>query len=170
MEAVYNIFAYLKKHENSKIVFDPRRPAYDDSWFVEAKWKDLYGDVTEDIPTNKPDPRGTPVKVSLFSDADHAGNLLTRRSHTGLMIFLNNALIDWYSKGQATVESSTFGSETIALCTACEGQVELKTLVIPTETNNNAANTNPKQPKQPNQPDQLEAVEPPKQIEVLEVA
>jgi hypothetical protein len=120
LEAVYNIFGYLRKHENSKIVFDPRRPDYDESRFVEAKWKDLYGDVTEDVPMNKPEARGTPVKVSLFSDADHAGNLLTRRSHTGLMIFLNNSLIDWYSKGQATVESSTFGSETIALRTGVD--------------------------------------------------
>ena len=33
----------------------------------------------------------------------------------GLFILINNSLIDWYSKGQATVESSTFGSETIAM-------------------------------------------------------
>jgi hypothetical protein len=69
---------------------------------------------------NRPEARWTPVKVSLFSDADHAGNLLTRRSHTGLMLFLNNALVDWYSKGQARVESSTFGSETIALRTGID--------------------------------------------------
>jgi hypothetical protein len=120
LEAAYSMFGYLRQHENSKLVFDARRPAYDESRFVEAEWKDIYGDVTEDIPVNKPEPRGTPVKVSLFSDADHAGNLLTRRSHTGLMIFLNNALVDWYSKGQATVESSTFRSETIALRTGID--------------------------------------------------
>ena len=33
----------------------------------------------------------------------------------GLFILINNSLIDWYSKVQATVESSTFGSETIAM-------------------------------------------------------
>jgi hypothetical protein len=120
LEAVYNIFAYMRKHENSKIVFDSRRPQYDDSRFIAADWKDLYGDVTEDVPMNKPEARGNTVKVSLFSDADHAGNLLTRRSHTGLMIFLQNSLVDWYSKGQATVESSTFGSETIALRTGVD--------------------------------------------------
>jgi hypothetical protein len=69
---------------------------------------------------NRPEPRGNAVKLSLFSDADHAGNLLTRRSHTGHMIFLNNALVDWYSKGQATVESSTFGSKTIVLRTGID--------------------------------------------------
>ncbi len=36
------------------------------------------------------------------------------------MIFLNNALVDWYSKGQSTVESSTFGSKTIALRTGVD--------------------------------------------------
>jgi hypothetical protein len=120
LEAVYSIFGYLRQHENSELVFDARRPNYDESRFVKTTWKDIYGDVTEDIPMNRPESRGNPVKVSLFSDADHAGNLLPRRSHTGLMIFLNNALVDWYSKGQVTVESSTFGSETIALRTGID--------------------------------------------------
>ena len=39
MEAVYNIFAYLKKHTNSKIVFDHQRPQYDETCFIEADWK-----------------------------------------------------------------------------------------------------------------------------------
>ena len=78
MEAVYNIFAYLRKHKNSKIVFDYQRPQYDETCFIEADWKSLNGDVSEDIPANKPEPRGIPVRVSLFCDADHAGNLLNR--------------------------------------------------------------------------------------------
>ena len=75
----------------------------------------MYGDVSEDIPANKTEPRGIPVRGSLFYDADHAGNLLTRQSHMGLFIFINNSLIDWYSKGQATVKSSTLGSKTISM-------------------------------------------------------
>jgi len=43
---------------------------------------------------------------------------VTRRSHTGIFIFVNCALITWFSKRQNTVESSTFGSEFIALKTA----------------------------------------------------
>ena len=45
---------------------------------------------------------------------------MTRRSHTGILIYLNNAPIDWYSKKQNTVESSTFGSEFIAMRIACD--------------------------------------------------
>jgi hypothetical protein len=47
-------------------------------------------------------------------DADHAGNQVTRRSHTGILIFCNRAPIIWFSKRQNTVETSTFGSEFIA--------------------------------------------------------
>ena len=53
-------------------------------------------------------------------DADHAGNKVARRSHTGILICLNSAPIDWYSKRQNTVESSSFGSEFIALRVATE--------------------------------------------------
>ena len=53
-------------------------------------------------------------------DNDHAGNLLTRRSHTGVIIFVNNPPIIWYSKRQNKVESSSFGSEFIALWIATE--------------------------------------------------
>jgi hypothetical protein len=48
-------------------------------------------------------------------DSDHAGNVVTRRSHTGILIFVQNAPIIWFSKRQNTVESATFGSELVAL-------------------------------------------------------
>jgi hypothetical protein len=39
---------------------------------------------------------------------------VTRRSHTGILIFCNRAPIIWFSKRQNTVETSSFGSEFIA--------------------------------------------------------
>ena len=48
-------------------------------------------------------------------DSNHAGNLLTRKYHTGIIIFVNNSPIIWYSKRQNIVGSSSFGSEFIAL-------------------------------------------------------
>jgi hypothetical protein len=51
------------------------------------------------------------VQLNVFVDADHAGNRVTRRSHTGVLLYINSAPILWYTKAQATVESSTFGSE-----------------------------------------------------------
>ena len=67
-----------------------------------------------------PPPQGHAVSTHCFVDADHASNMVTRRLQTGIRIFLNRAPIVWYSKGQNTVETSTFGSEFIAMRSAVE--------------------------------------------------
>ena len=48
-------------------------------------------------------------------DSDHAGDKVTRRSRTDFMIFVNMALIQWMLKKQATIESSVFGAEFVAM-------------------------------------------------------
>ena len=73
-----------------------------------------------------PAPLGLPVDTTCFEDADHASNVVTRRSHTGIMLFVNNALIRSFSKRQNTVELSTFGSELVALRIARDMIVELR--------------------------------------------
>jgi hypothetical protein len=81
-----------------------------------ADWKEFYGDVQEELPPKMPKPRGQRVTISAFVDANHAGNKVTRRSHTGIIIYVQNAPILWYSKRQNTVEAaSTFASEMVAL-------------------------------------------------------
>jgi hypothetical protein len=55
------------------------------------------------------------VTISSFVDANHAGNVITRRSHTGIFLFVQNAPIIWFSKRQNTVEAATFGSKFVAL-------------------------------------------------------
>ena len=123
LEAVYHIFAYLRKHERSTLVFDNATPFVDELRFAPVDWAGFYPGAKEIIPPDMPEPRGNSLRMFSFVDADHAGNLLTRRSHTGILIFLNNAPISWYSKRQNTVESSTFASELVALRIAVE-QVE----------------------------------------------
>jgi hypothetical protein len=69
---------------------------------------------------NAPAPRGNPVQVNVFVDADHASNKMTCRSQTGILMYVNRSPITWYSKSQNTVESSTFSSEFVALRIAVE--------------------------------------------------
>ena len=61
-----------------------------------------------------PEPLARPVSAIAYVDASHAANKVTRRSHTGFIIFINKSSIVWYSKRQNTVEVSTFSSEFIA--------------------------------------------------------
>ena len=124
LDQAYNIFAYLKVHTPQCILFDPTLPEIsvdiDFKEFENEAWKDFYEAVGEALPSDMPSPRGASVKMLCFVDASHASNRVTMRSHTGILIKLNGAPISWYSKRQNTVESSTFGSEFIALRIAAE--------------------------------------------------
>jgi hypothetical protein len=121
LEAVYNIFAYLEKHSEANMAFDDKMPFLDDSAFHKSDWSEsIYGEVEEEIPPTAPKPLGNPVIMTCFVDADHAGDKITRRSQTGFIIYVNNAPIDWFSKKQNTCESSTFGSEFVAMRIATE--------------------------------------------------
>ena len=81
---------------------------------------DFYGKTKELIPPDAPEPRGNPVQTTCFEDSDHAGDEVTRRSRTGVLIFLNSSPILWYSKKQTSIETSSFGSEFSAMKTAME--------------------------------------------------
>ena len=120
LEQVFHIFAYLKNYSSSKLVFDDTLPYVDESRFTECDWKEFYPDAAEAIPKDAPEVRGMPVSMYCFCDADHAGCKQTRRSHTGVIIFINRAPILWFSKRQNSVETSTFGSEIVALRIAIE--------------------------------------------------
>ena len=116
LDAVFHIFGYLKVKHNSRIIFDPTYPEIDLTNFKEEQsWKDFYGDVKEAIPEDMPEPRGKSVDLRMFVDSDHAGDKHERRSRTGFFIFLNSALVTWKSKKQATIETSVFGAEFVAL-------------------------------------------------------
>ena len=135
MVGVLRILAYLHQHIRSKIVADPEYRDWSHKAWTQAEWKEFYPDATEPIPPNAPEARGKPVQINLFCDAAHATCLVTRRSTTGIIIFLNGMPILWYSKRQNTLESSTFGLEFVALRIAVEMnealQIKLRMLGIP---------------------------------------
>ena len=120
LEQVYHVFGYLKTHPKRRLFFDPRHPDIDERAFSTYQWYDFYRDAKEQVPTDMPPPSGHAVSTHCFVDADHASNTVTRRSQTGILIFLSRAPIVWYSKRQNTVRTSTFGSEFIAMRTAVE--------------------------------------------------
>jgi hypothetical protein len=120
LQQVYHIFGYLKAKPKRTLAFDPHHPDIDENRFVKHDWHDFYRGAKEPIPGDAPEPRGNVVSTHCFVDADHAGNLVTRRSQTGILLFVNRAPIIWYSKRQNTVETSTFGSEFVAMRIAVE--------------------------------------------------
>lgn len=129
LEQLIHIFSYLKKQPKTTLYFDPALPKYDESIFQGSPmedFKELYRDAKEAMPNNAPPSLGKIVTMTAFVDASHAANTVTRRSHTGFIIFANRAPIYWYSKKQSTVETSTFSSEFIALKTCMEQVTALR--------------------------------------------
>lgn len=115
LDALLHVFAYLEKKHNSRLVFDPSYPEIKHDDFKQCDWKHFYGEAKEAIPPNAPPARGKDVDLRMFVDSDHANDKLTRRSRTGFFIYLNMALIVWFSKKQSTVETSVFGAEFVAM-------------------------------------------------------
>ena len=129
LEQVINIFSYLRKNPKLTLYFDKQLPRYDETSFQGSPredFKEIYRDAEEQVPTNAPTPLGSSVVITAFVDASHGANQVTRRSHTGFVIFVNRAPILWYSKKQTTVETSTFSSELIALKTCMEHIISLR--------------------------------------------
>ena len=77
--------------------------------------KDLYADDEETLPHDMPEPCGEEIDINIFVDANHAGNRITRRSHTGIILMVNMSPVLWYSICQNSIETSTFSSEIVAL-------------------------------------------------------
>jgi hypothetical protein len=93
LETALHIMGYLRKKHNSRLVFDPTYPEINESDFPEFDWTEFYGDVTEAIPPDRPEPLGKAVDIRLIVDSDHARCKQTHRSRTGFLIHCNLSLI-----------------------------------------------------------------------------
>ena len=112
------MLAYLKSCHNTETVFDPTPVAFDRNLFERQDWSFFpygYEGLSETFPDGMPTPHGPSMTIRVYVDKDHAGDLITRCSCTGFIVFLNNVPIYWSSKKQGSCETSTFGSEFVAM-------------------------------------------------------
>ena len=96
MEQVMQIFRYLKKYHNSELVFDPSDPTINEQDFEKKDWTSSeFGHVEgrEELPPNMPEPRGMGFTIVAKVDVDHASDTVTRRSRTGILVYLNCSLV-----------------------------------------------------------------------------
>ena len=125
--AMKKLFGYLKCHNKGKILFDTRPLLIKDvELFDGGNWKQTYGDVKEAVPDDLPEQKMKAVKIVIYFDASFACDMVTRRSITGIIVFVNGTPIRWYCKQQNTVESSTYGAEFVAGRIATEMAIELR--------------------------------------------
>ena len=123
MEQVMQIFRYLKKYHNAELVFDPSNPTINDQDFEKKDWtssefRHIKG--SEELPPNMPKPRGMGFTIVAKVDMDHASGTVTRRSRTGILVYLSCSLVHRRSKKQTSIESSSFRAEFIAMKQCCK--------------------------------------------------
>ena len=129
LTAAIRVIGYLRKHRDEEIKIDPRPFDYSS---IEDRispdyptWKEFYPDAKEEIPEDAPPPIKD-VQLSVYVDADHAHDVVTRRSVTGIVLFINQTPVRWISKRQTTVETSTYGSEMVAARIATDLIIEYR--------------------------------------------
>ena len=123
LDQVLHFFAYLHEYHNTELVYDPSDPVVEHDVFEQRDWMSSeFGAVQgkEEIPPNMPEPRGQGFTMHAKVNADHASDTITRRSRTGVLVYLNCVPIYLWSKKHNSVESLSFGSKFIAMKQCCE--------------------------------------------------
>ncbi len=127
MDRVKRIFGYLYKLKDGAIRYRTDLPDMSLYPFNDYAWKKtVYGNVTEVLPSDEPEPLGKPVVLRTYVDANLMHDMVTGRAVTGILHMINNTTIDWYTKRQATVETATFGAEFVACRIAVDQIMDLR--------------------------------------------
>ena len=95
LDAVYRIFRYLKMYQNSRIVLDDKQiEVSPGEFYFDPNWEDFYPEAEEVYPPRASELRVPAVKLISYVNVDRAGNVVTCCSYTGILHFINNALIN----------------------------------------------------------------------------
>jgi len=127
MDRAKRIIGYLWKMKHGTIQFRVSQPDMLSYPKTEYGWeRSVYGKVTEQLPEDAPPGKGQQVVMISFVDANLLHDVVTGRSVTAVLHFLNKTPIDYYSKRQSTIKTATYGSEFVAARTATEQIIDLR--------------------------------------------
>ena len=126
LDSVCQIFRHLNvnlKENPGRIVFNGTLEKSLESLFEigtqdKEKWKGFYPDADELEPLREPDAIENSMVIRVYVDVNNTGNMLNMRSHTGILIYVNNTSMIWFSKRKNTVEYSSSRSKLIYLSIA----------------------------------------------------
>ena len=130
MERIERVYEYISKMRHSSIYIRIEEPDYSDIPKQIFDWDySVYGNVREELPYDLPRALGKPVTLTHFVDANLYHDVMTGWLVTGILHLINKTPIDWYSKKQATVATSTYGSEFVASKICVDQIIELRNLL-----------------------------------------
>ena len=131
LERALRVWGYLKRRSNRRIMVDSANPIFKgdeellDYDFTE-EFKEQYPDAHEEIDAKLPKALVDEMCVTVFVDSDHAHDKVTRRSITGIIMFVGRTPVMFSSKRQGAIETSTYGAEFCAMKTCMEELISLR--------------------------------------------
>jgi hypothetical protein len=139
LDRLKRICGYLSKMKHGFVRVRTAEPDYSDLPHQSFDWAHtVYGNVTEQMPRDAPEPLGKRIILTSYVDANLYHDHVTGRSVTGVLHFLNQTPIEWFAKKQPTVETATYGSEFVAAKTAVQQllgmRYTLRYLGVPIDT------------------------------------
>jgi hypothetical protein len=140
LERLKRIYGYLRKYPDGAIRFRTGIPPNEDLFSMpKYDWMyNVYGDCSEEISPDMPEPKGKLVRTTTWVDANLMHCKVTGKSATGILHLINQTPVDWFSKKQSTVETATYGSEFVAARQATDHIIDLRftlrSMGVPLET------------------------------------
>ena len=83
-------------YHSMELVYDPSDACVNESQLEERDWtssKSGHIQGKEELPANMNEPGGKGFIMHAKVDTDHVSDMLTRRSQTGFLVYLNCALV-----------------------------------------------------------------------------
>nr|GEU73473.1 copia protein [Tanacetum cinerariifolium] len=75
-------------------------------------------------------PKGTDIETVVYSDSDHVGDYVYRKSTSGICTFVRCCLTSWFSKKQTALSISTTEAEYVSAEKACQQALWMKQALI----------------------------------------
>ena len=84
----------MRTFPNGEILINPTPFMHPALNKVESTWTEFYPDAEEELPKDRPVPlKRLKAQVTIYVHADHAHDTVTRRSVTGILVFVNHILL-----------------------------------------------------------------------------
>ena len=127
LDRLKRIYGYVKAFKHGFIRVRTGEPDYSDIPGCDFDWThSVYGNVTEELPTDAPPPKGKPVVHTAYCDANLMHDLVTGRAVTAILHIINQTPVDYYCKRQSSCESASYSSEFVAARTAVDQIIDLR--------------------------------------------
>nr|GEY77936.1 retrovirus-related Pol polyprotein from transposon TNT 1-94 [Tanacetum cinerariifolium] len=73
---------------------------------------------------------GTGIETVVYSDSDHVGDYVDRKSTSGICMFVECCLTSWFSKKQTALAISTTDAKYVSVRKACQQALLMKQALI----------------------------------------